>query len=163
MKTLFTSLILVFLIHTLLVSQEVNHEVNKKEELIRTFYRDIFGDIKSPEEIVREYVVYSDSNYQDAIKSVNYFRMGSSNNESFVIAFKKNLINNRIGLIGHNEFKEEDKAKFLKLDQKRLQDIYKLSIGDYPPIYVLLLGQKIESFFGFQKAGDNEYLFIIYH
>ncbi|WP_185218702.1 hypothetical protein [Sphingobacterium mizutaii] len=51
----------------------------------------------------------------------------------------------------------------MRFNPKRYPDIYKLSFADYPPIYVLVKDHQIESFFGFQKAQDDDYLFIIYH
>lgn len=157
MKTLITALTLVFILHSPSFSQETNSD----KQLIKTFYKQIFERQKSLEEIVDKYVVYVDSNYDDAINSVKYFQKGTP--EPFVAAFKENILNDSIKLVGYEEFKEEDKAKFLRFNPKRYPDIYKLSFEDYPPIYVLVKDHQIESFFGFQKAQDDSYLFIIYH
>ena len=158
MKTVLTSLISVLLIINISVSQEIN----PTKQLIKNFYKDIFNNIKSPEEILKEYVVYSDSSVNDALSTINYYQEGSNHNEAFVISLKESMRNNTIKLLGYDEFKEEDKVKFLRFNQKRLQDIYKLSFDKNYSLYVLVKGQKIESFFGFQKAGDDHYYFIIY-
>lgn len=157
MKPLITALIMVFMLH----SPSFSQETNSAKQLIKTFYKEIFEGQKWSDEIVDKYVVYVDSNYEDAVNSVEYFQKGT--HESFVAAFKENILNDNIKLIGYEEFKEEDKAKFLRFDPKRYQDIYKLSFADYPPIYVLVKDHQIESFFGFQKAQDDSYHFIIYH
>lgn len=157
MKTLISALTLVFILQFNSFSQETD----PNKQLIKTFYKQIFEKQKSPEEIVDEYVVYVDPHYQDAVNSVEYFQKGT--HESFVAAFKENILNDNIKLIGFEEFKEEDKAKFLRFNPKRYPDIYKLTFSNYPPIYVLVKNHQIESFFGFQKAQDDSYLFIIYH
>ena len=157
MKALITALTMVFMLHAPSFSQETN----SAKKLIKTFYKEIFEGQKWSDEIVDKYVVYVDSNYEHAVNSVEYFQKGT--HESFVAAFKENILNDNIKLIGYEEFKEEDKAKFLRFNPKRYPDIYKLTFADYPPIYVLVKDHQIESFFGFQKAQDDSYLFIIYH
>lgn len=141
----------------------VSQEINPTKKLIKNFYKDIFENIKSPQEILKEYVVYSDSNINDALSTIYYYREGSSRNETFVISLKESMNHNTIKLLGYDEFKEEDKLKFLRFDQIRLQDIYKLSFDKNYSLYVLVKGHKIESFLGFQKGGDDHYYFIIYH
>jgi|GEM_PF-1135798 len=158
MKTVFTSLISALLMINISMSQEINPTKN----FIKNFYKDMFDNIKSPEEILKEYVVYSDSSASYAINTINYYRLGSNINETFVISFKESMNNNTIKLIGYDAFKEEDKVKFLTFNQKRLQDIYKLSFDKNYSVYVLVKEQKIESFFGSQKGGADPYYFLIY-
>lgn len=157
MKTLISALTLVFMLH----SPSFSQETDPNKQLIKTFYKQIFERQKSLEEIVEKYVVYVDSNYQDAVNSVGFFQQGA--HESYVASLEENMLSDNINLVGYEEFKEEDKAKFLRFNPKRYQDIYKLTFADYPPIYVLVKDHQIESFFGFQKAQDDSYLFIIYH
>lgn len=157
MKTLISALTLVFILQFNSFSQETD----PNKQLIKTFYKEIFERQKSLEEIVDEYVVYVDSNYQDAVNSVEFFQKGT--HESYVASLKEHMLSDNIKLVGYEEFKEEDKVKFLRFNPKRYPDIYKLSFADYPPIYVLVKDHQIESFFGFQKAQDDDYLFIIYH
>ncbi len=158
MKTVFTSLISVLLTINISVSQEIN----PTKQLIKNFYKDMFDNIKSPEEILKEYVVYSDSSLNDALSTISYYRLGSSHDEKFVISLKESVNNNSIKIVGYDEFKEEDKVKFLSHNKNRHQDIYKLSFDKEYSLYVRVKGQKIESFFGFQKAGDDNYYFLIY-
>ena len=157
MKTLISALTLFFMLQFNSFSQETD----PNKQLIKTFYKEIFERQKSLEEIVDKYVVYVDSHYQDAVNSVEFFQKGA--HESYVASLEENMLSDNIKLVGYEEFKEEDKAKFLRFNPKRYTDIYKLTFSNYPPIYVLVKDHQIESFFGFQKAQGDNYHFIIYH
>ncbi|MFD1166586.1 hypothetical protein ACFQ2C_13305 [Sphingobacterium daejeonense] len=98
MKTVFTSLISVLLTINISVSQEIN----PTKQLIKNFYKDMFDNIKSPEEILKEYVVYSDSSLNDALSTISYYRLGSSHDEKFVISLKESVNNNSIKIVGYD-------------------------------------------------------------
>ncbi|MFH6935578.1 hypothetical protein [Flavobacterium sp. FlaQc-30] len=153
-----------YVILTLLVvnSFSINgQEVTDHSQILKEFYFDLYADNITPEEIVSEYILYSDaSQYKKAIDMVLDFRnLAIEENEHFGL-LKKDIKENNFSISAYSYFDESDKVKFTEVAKEKRNNIYKVTLKNTIPQYVLLENNKIVSFFGFQKAGSNEYYFV---
>ena len=69
---------------------------------------------------------------------------------------------NNFFISSYNSFPETDKIKFKNLVEDKRKEIYKVDLRNGAPQYFLIEKDKIVSFFGFQKAGSEDYTFIVF-
>jgi hypothetical protein len=132
-------------------------------QLIRTFYEKIYRSTISPEQIVQDYIVYSDtSGYRNAVESIRSLRHPLSNANEHFSLLKKDIESNNFTLAAYPSFDEKEKALFQYLADDDRINIYRLSPQHTIRQYILVKGSKIRSFFGFQKTGADNYTFIVY-
>ncbi|QIH35580.1 hypothetical protein [Sphingobacterium sp. DR205] len=136
---------------------------NDQRQLIELFYKKIYDLNISPEQIVKDHIIYSDTiGFEHALGSVKSLRQPLSNANEHFSLLKKD-IENRDYVISHfDSFGENEKTKFHYLEEKDRTNVYRLSPKNTIEQYILIKGNKIRSFFGVQKTGASGYTFIIY-
>lgn len=151
-------LVLIFIFPLFSYSQE-----NKGIKLIESFYRELYINDITSEEIVYKYIAYSDEEqHKKAVYMVMDFRNLAIDESGHFFLFKKDIIENNFTLSSYDTFRDVDKAKFKNLAKKKRKNVYKIDLKNTIPQYILVENDKIISFFGFQKAGYDDYIFVVF-
>ena len=135
---------------------------NKSDmKLIKEFYKALYNESIAPQKVVDKYVQYADSiQYKTAVDGILNFR---NNSEDFFVSLKKDITENKYTLLPYSSFGNTDKAKFNNIPEESRKGIYKVDLKNgIIPQYVWLDNGKIESFFGFQKPGSDDFYFIVF-
>jgi hypothetical protein len=138
-------------------------QIDDQNYLIRTFYEKVYNSKVSAEQIVSDYIIYNDSmGYNNAINTIISLRDPKNNLGEHFSLLGKDIINREFTLTSYNLFDDQEKSKFQNLDSLDRNNIYRLNPKNTIQQYLLVKGNKICSFFGFQKAGSDTYTFIVY-
>jgi len=137
---------------------------DKDTQLIQSFYKDLYNDSISPETVVSKYIKYADQAlYQIAVNSVKDFRNPVDGKEGYFGELREAIIQNKYLLQHYKSFDKSERLKFQHLEEQLRQGIYKVILnGSTRSTYILIRKSKVISFFGFQKAGDDTYMFFVY-
>lgn len=148
----------------LVTSLTINGQgVTDHRQMLKDFYKDLYTDNIAPEEIVSEYILYLDeSQYKKATDMVLDFRKLALEESGHFGFLRKDIKENNFSISAYSSFDDSDKVKFTKVAEEKRNNIYKVTLKNTIPQYVLLENNKIVSFFGFQKGGYNEYYFIVF-
>ena len=158
MKKIFLLLIIVTGFSYLCSGQEED-----KSQLVLQFYDKLYDLNISPDQIFRDYIVYTDSiGYMNALLSIMNLRQPVGNAEEHFNLLKKDIMNKEFGLLRYAFFEDNEQVKFRYLSNKDRDNVYSISPKHTIKQYILIKGNKIRSFFGFEKTGNDEYTFIVY-
>lgn len=153
--------ILLFLM-IIIFSSLCKAQIKDQNHLIKVFYEKVYNSNVSPKEIVLNYVVYNDSaGYNNAIGAIESLRDPNSLGEHFSL-LKKDITNKDFILTSYRLFDSKEKAKFHDLNEVDRNNIYRLNPKNTIQQYLLIRGNRICSFFGFQKTGSETYTFIVF-
>lgn len=132
-------------------------------KLIKDFYKALYINNINPEEIVSQYLKYSDADqYKKGTSMIIDFRNFAKEENGNFFLLKKDVVENNFSISSYNSFNEIDKAKFNNLEEKKRENVFKVDLKHSIPQYILIENDKIVSFFGFQKASSNDYTFIVF-
>jgi hypothetical protein len=158
MKNLSLILVLIFGFPLVIYSQE-----NNRVKLIEDFYRELCIKDVAPEEIVSNYIGYSgEDQYNKAIHMVIDLRNLGNEESGHFFLLKRDISENDFFISSYDNFSEIDKAKFKNLAKNKRKNVYKINLKNTIPQYILMEKDKIISFFGFQKAGSDDHIFIVF-
>ncbi|MFD2554780.1 hypothetical protein [Sphingobacterium tabacisoli] len=130
---------------------------------IRTFYSKLYNLTINPADIVKEYIIYSDSiGYNSAVATIESFRNPVNGEGEHFMLLKHDIQHNDYILSAYESFVDQEKMKFQYLDNIQHLQLYKISPKHTINQYILMKDNKIHSFAGFQKRGSDTYTFIVY-
>lgn len=136
---------------------------SEKSQLIRQFYEKVYDQMTSPEQIVQDYIIYGDSmGYKSALASIISFRQPSGDLREHFNILKKDIVGQEFTLKSYCCFRADEKAKFQYIEEEDRVNIYKIKPRNTIQHYLLLRNDKIRSFFGYEKAGSDQYTFLVY-
>ncbi|MDL2142458.1 hypothetical protein QQY79_07990 [Flavobacterium tructae] len=136
---------------------------NNEIKLIRDFYKALYINDIDPEEIVARYIKCSDADQcKKGVYMVMDFRNLANEEKGNFFLLKKDIMENNFFISSYNSFPETAKIKFKNLVEDKRKEIYKVDLRNGAPQYFLIEKDKIVSFFGFQKAGSEDYTFIVF-
>lgn len=131
--------------------------------LIKEFYHNLYKENIAPEKMVEKYIFYKgDKGRSNAIKSIQQLRDSSISNDKHFLLLRNDILNKNYTVQHYDEFNNKDIVKFSELDNQFKTNIYKVTPKSTIPNYILIQGNKIASFFGFQKGENSSYIFITY-
>lgn len=152
---------IIFVLLIIIPSNIIGQESIDSSKMLNEFYTELFNDNVTPEEIVSSYVHYLDKNeYKKAVNMIMDFRKLAIEERGQFFLLKKDIQENNFSISSYNSFGNDEKVKFNTIAQEKRNNIYKINLGSAIPQYILLDNYKIASFFGFKKAGYDEYYFI---
>lgn len=136
---------------------------NNQIKLIKNFYQELYTINVSPKEISSKYIEYSDvDQYEKAINMIMDFRNLATEENGHFFLLKKDISENNFSISPFSSLEEVDKSKFKNLTKRKQKNVYKVDFKNTIPQYILMKKNKIMSFFGFQKAGSDDYIFIVF-
>ena len=131
--------------------------------LIKEFYHNLYKENITPEKMVEKYILYEGAQgFSNAIKSIQQLRDSSSSNDEHFLLLRNDILNKDFTVQQYDQLSDTDIAKFREIDDQFKSNIYKVTPKSTIPNYILIQGNKIASFFGFQKGENSSYIFMSY-
>lgn len=152
---------IIFVLLLVISSNSIGQESSDNSKILKEFYTDLCCDNIAPEKIASKYIQYLNKReYKKAVNMMIDFRKLATEEKGHFFLLKKDILENNFSISPYSSFDDDDKIKFNNIAEEKRNNVYKVNPRSTIPQYILFENNKIVSFFGFQKAGYDEYYFI---